>query len=102
MTTILFILSSIFAYTAPIIVGWILMFGKNILSERTLKIIESFITIWSSFSVGLLLLCRTINGKCDADVGSWFDVWNCNPGYGSNSLPQDTCKSCDIYNIFSF
>ena len=86
----LFLFAGLSIFIAPILSGWILIFGSNILSEQTLKLIESFTTVGSTFSVGMLLLSRVSYGEC-GDV-SFMDSWHCNPHFRSNSLPQDTGK----------
>ena len=72
----------------PIFPAWILLFGEPILSEQSLKVIESIITIGSSTTIGMHMLSRTIHGTC-GDV-AFYDTWHCNPHYNSNSLPRDT------------
>ena len=82
----LFLLSGLSILIAPILSGWVLIFGQHIL-----KLIESFSTIGTSFSVGMLLLSRVTYGEC-GNV-SLLDSWHCNPHFHSNSLPQDTGES---------
>ena len=47
----------------------------------------TFICLFSSFVVGLHLLARVLNGKCDKT--DQYHVWSCNPEHDSRALPQD-------------
>ena len=88
--TAMFYLSAILTLITPIFSGWVLVHCQMSYSEEILKKMESFFIICSCFSIGLLLLARTMYGACD--VVNLIDSWHCNPHYHSNSLPQDTGK----------
>ena len=93
----LYVVSAVIVLLSPVVSGWILIFNQKCQTENTLKMIESFIMICSSLSIGLALFSRTINGECE--VVSFMDSWHCNPHFSSHSLPQDTGESLNTYVI---
>ena len=83
-----FIFSAVSVFIAPIFAGFIIIMYQNNLSEKILTLLESFIMIGGSFSVGIFLLTRTMYGECE--TLSFIESFHCNPGFLSHGLPQDT------------
>lgn len=65
--------------------------------NKPLAMLQAVVIVCVSFSSGLELIMRSLNGSCSSLY--FLDIWHCNPEYYSRSIPQDSALLVMIYPL---